>query len=320
MILVAGGSGLLGRTLIPLLVERGEQVRVVTRGTRQADQLALPGVETIVGDIRDRAVVDRAVAGARTVISAIHGFGGEGALGARAIDRDANGALIDAAVAAGVDHFVLVSIHGASADHPIELFRMKAAAEARLKASGLSWTIVRPTAYQETWLEHHRRPAPRDRTDARLRPRPEPDQLRRLGRCRAGRSSRPPSTPPCAGRRSTWRDPENLSFDQVVDVVREVTGVEGKVDHVPPVMLRLMSVVLRPFKPVLAGQIGAAVVMDSARHDRGLHRAREAVPVHPGRRGSGTSRCASWSTGQGRHGRCPRRCPRDSRPASRPAR
>ena len=48
-----------------------------------------------------------------------------------------------------------------------------------------------------------------------------------------------------------------------MDVVREVTGVEGKVDHVPPVMLRLMSVVLRPFKPVLAGQIGAAVVMDS---------------------------------------------------------
>ena len=101
MILVAGGSGLLGRTLIPLLLDRGEQVHIVTRGTRQADHLALPGVETIVGDIRDRAVVDRAVAGARTVISAIHGFGGEGALGARAIDRDANGALIDAATAAG---------------------------------------------------------------------------------------------------------------------------------------------------------------------------------------------------------------------------
>ena len=63
MILVAGGSGLLGRTLIPLLLDRGEQVRVITRGTRQADHLALPGVETIVGDIRDRAVVDRAGGG-----------------------------------------------------------------------------------------------------------------------------------------------------------------------------------------------------------------------------------------------------------------
>ena len=93
--------------------------------------------------------------------------------------------------------------------------------------------------------------------------------------------------------------PENLSFDQVVDVVREVTGVEGKVDHVPPVMLRLMSVVLRPFKPVLAGQIGAAVVMDSARHDRGLDRAREAVPVDPGHEAQGRRDAPARQQGRG---------------------
>ena len=262
MILVAGGSGLLGRTLIPLIADRREAVRVVTRGTRPAVQLAVPGVETIVGDIRDRAVVDRAVAGARTVISAIHGFGGEGALGVRAIDRDANAALIDAAVAAGVDHFVLVSIHGASADHPIELFRMKAVAEDRLKASGLSWTIVRPTAYQELWLEIIGRP------------------LLETGRTRVfGRGRNPINfvassdvarvveqaaiDPGLRGATIDVAGPDNLSFDQVVDVVREITGVQGSVAHVPPVMLRLMSVLLRPFKPVLAGQIGAAVVMDS---------------------------------------------------------
>ena len=262
MILVAGGSGLLGRTLIPLLLDRGEQVHIVTRGTRQADHLALPGVETIVGDIRDRAVVDRAVAGARTVISAIHGFGGEGALGARAIDRDANGVLIDAAMAAGVDHFVLVSIHGASTDHPIELFRMKAAAEARLKASGLSWSIVRPTAYQETWLGIIGGPllaTERTRVFGRGR---NPINFVASGDV-ARVVEQAASDPSLRGATIEVAGPENLSFDQVVDVVREVTGVEGRVDHVPPVMLRLMSVALRPFKPVLAGQIGAAVVMDS---------------------------------------------------------
>jgi len=262
MILVAGGSGQLGRTLIPLLLERGEQVRVVTRGTRRADHLGLPNVESIVGDIRDRAVVDRAVSGVGTVISAIHGFGGEGALGARAIDRDANATLIDAAVAAGVDHFVLLSIHGASADHPIELFRMKAAAEARLKASGLSWTIVRPTAYQETWLGIVGGP------------------LLETGRTRVfGRGRNPINfvasgdvarvvdqaavDPGLRGATIDVAGPENLSFDQLVDVIREITGVEGKVDHVPPGMLRLLSVALRPFKPVLAGQMNAAVIMDS---------------------------------------------------------
>jgi len=261
MILVAGGSGLLGRTLIPLLVDRGEQVRVVTRGTRPAAQLAVPGVETIIGDIRHRAVVHRAVAGVQTVISAIHGFGGEGALGVRAIDRDANAALIDAAVAAGVDHVVLLSIHGASADHPIELFRMKAAAEDRLKASGLSWTIVRPTAYQELWLELIGRP------------------LLETGRTRVfGRGQNPINfvasgdvarvveqatiDPGLRGATIDMAGPQNLSFDQVVDLVRDVTGVEGSVDHVPPVVLHLLSILLRPFKPVLAGQIAAAVVMD----------------------------------------------------------
>ena len=53
------------------------------------------------------------MAGVRTVISAINGFGGDGALGVRAIDRDGNVNLIDAAEAAGVEHFVLVSIQQA---------------------------------------------------------------------------------------------------------------------------------------------------------------------------------------------------------------
>jgi uncharacterized protein YbjT (DUF2867 family) len=32
----------------------------------------------------------------------------------------------------------------------MELFRMKYLAEQELKASGLAWTIIRPTAYIET--------------------------------------------------------------------------------------------------------------------------------------------------------------------------
>ncbi|HEY8818088.1 MAG TPA: hypothetical protein VIM25_04640 [Candidatus Limnocylindrales bacterium] len=57
--------------------------------------------------------------------------------------------------------------------------------------------------------------------------------------------------------------PENLTFDGFVEVVREATGVTGTVNHVPLPMLRLMSIALRPFKPVIAGQIAAAVVMDT---------------------------------------------------------
>jgi uncharacterized protein YbjT (DUF2867 family) len=54
------------------------------------------------------------------------------------VDLQGNSALIQAARHAGVERFILVSVHGATPDHPIELFRMKYAAEQALQASGLS--------------------------------------------------------------------------------------------------------------------------------------------------------------------------------------
>lgn len=262
MILVAGGTGTLGRALLPRLIERGETVRVLTRGERPDRGPSALGVEMVTGDVRDRAAVERAMIGVTTVISAINGFGGPGALGVRAIDRDGNANLIDAAVAAGVERFVLVSIQGASVDHPIELFRMKAAAEARLKTTGLAWTIVRPTAYQETWLEIVGRP------------------LVATGRTRIfGRGQNPINfvsaedvarqvdrvvgDPDLRRATSDVTGPENLTFDAFVAIVREATGTTGTVNHVPLAAMRAMSFVLRPFRPVLAGQIAASIVMDT---------------------------------------------------------
>jgi uncharacterized protein YbjT (DUF2867 family) len=200
--------------------------------------------------------------GVRTVVSAINGFGGVGALGVQAIDRDGNANLIEAAEAAGVEQFVLVSIQQASLDHPIELFRMKAEAERRLKATGLSWTIIRPTAYQETWLEIVGRP------------------LVATGRTRVfGRGRNPVNfvsatdvarfvelavvDPALRGGTIDVSGPENLSFDGFVGVVRRASGAAGSVNHVPRAMLRVLSVALRPVRPVIAGQIAAALVMDT---------------------------------------------------------
>ena len=228
MILVAGGTGTLGRSLIPLLAVHGEPIRVLTRGGRPSPQLALPGVETAIGDVRDPETLRRAMVGVRTVVSAINGFGGNGALGVKAIDRDGNVNLIDAAEAAGVEHFVLVSVQQAAADHPIELFRMKAVAEQRLRASRLTWTMVRPTAYQETWLEIVGRP------------------LVTTGSTRVfGRGQNPINfvsagdvarivdlaltDPALRGASVDVPGPENLTFDAFVDTVKATTGATGTV-------------------------------------------------------------------------------------------
>jgi uncharacterized protein YbjT (DUF2867 family) len=262
VILLAGGTGMLGRSLIPLLVGHGEPIRVLTRGGRPNPRLAMSGVETAIGDVRDAETLRRAMVGVRTVISAINGFGGDGALGVKAIDRDGNVNLIDAAEAAGVEHFVLVSIQRAATDHPIELFRMKAAAEQRLRSSRMAWTMVRPTAYQETWLEIVGRP------------------LVTTGSTRVfGRGQNPinfvsagdvarivdvaVTDPALRGQSLDVQGPENLTFNEFVETVRATTGTTGIVNHVPLPMLRLMSLILRPIKPVLAGQMAAAVVMDT---------------------------------------------------------
>jgi uncharacterized protein YbjT (DUF2867 family) len=57
---------------------------------------------------------------------------------------------IQAARAGATEHFILVSIQGVAPDHPMELSGMKYLAEQELKASGLAWSIIRPTAYIET--------------------------------------------------------------------------------------------------------------------------------------------------------------------------
>jgi nucleoside-diphosphate-sugar epimerase len=58
--------------------------------------------------------------------------------------------------------------------------------------------------------------------------------------------------------------PDNLTFEQIADVVQRETGKSGTIRHVPLPMMRLASVMMRPFNPVLARQIAAGVVMDTA--------------------------------------------------------
>lgn len=58
--LIVGATGILGRNVIPRLLERGHEVRALVRGQEQAQFLRQMGVETVIGDIFDRASLDAA--------------------------------------------------------------------------------------------------------------------------------------------------------------------------------------------------------------------------------------------------------------------
>jgi uncharacterized protein YbjT (DUF2867 family) len=152
MILVAGGTGRLGSLVANRLHAEGRRVRVLSRGLSPASRPLDPGVQVVRGDIRDPESLRPAMDGVDVVVSAVQGFAGPGGVTPAEVDRDGNIHLIEAAEAAGAD-VVLLSVLGAAADSPMELFRMKHAAEQRLRVGRCRWTVVRPEAYVETWLE-----------------------------------------------------------------------------------------------------------------------------------------------------------------------
>ena len=262
MIVVAGGSGTLGTRLLALLGDRGLDLRILTRDPDKARSFVGNEVEIVPGDVTDAPTLERAVAGARTVVSAITGFGPARDISPRTVDWQGNANLIRAARAAGVENFILLSVCQAAPDHPIELFRMKFRAEEELRASGLAWTIIRPTAYMETWVQILG------------------DPLLETGGTRMfGRGENPinfVSADDVAGfvdlavmdqaMRGATVDaggPENLTMTQVVETFQAVTGARGKVSHVPLPMLRAMSSLMKPFNPTMAGLARASVVMDT---------------------------------------------------------
>jgi len=264
MILVAGGTGTLGTQVLRLLTGRELQVRVLTRDPRRVQHHEGARVEVARVDVRDRQAVGQAVNGVQTVISAIQGFAGAGNPSPRTVDGQGNSMLIQAAREAGVQHFILMSVHGASPDHPMELFRMKYAAEQELRRSGLAWTIIRATAFMETWSKLLGEP------------------LLNSGKTRVfGRGTNPINfvsahdvarfvelaviDPAMQSSTVDVGGPQNLSMRQFAETFKTVAGNAGAINSVPLPIMRLMAVLLRPIKPAVARQIQAGVVMDT--HD-----------------------------------------------------
>ena len=262
MILVAGGTGTLGRRVVTRLLDRGDEpIRVLTRAPVRAGHLP-ETVQVVVGDLRTDPL-EPLVEGCRTVVSAVHGFAGPTRTSPAAVDRDGNARLVAAAQRTGVGDFVLVSVVGAAPDHPLSLHRMKYAAEQHVRASGLHATTVRATSFLETWMEiiggnlSHGGPA------LVLGPGRNPinfvsaddvaaficlvvDGDRRIG------------------EQLSVGGPGDLSFVEIAEhLLAHAPGSAGT-RHVPLPVLRALSVLARPVRPAFARQAGAAVVMNTS--------------------------------------------------------
>jgi uncharacterized protein YbjT (DUF2867 family) len=111
-------------------------------------ELEQRGAEIFLGDLLQDKDIEKACRGVEYIISA-HGSGGD----AQAIDYRANIELIDQAKANNVKHFVFISVLGADRgyeDAPV--FKAKREVEKYLIASGINYTILRPSGFANNLL------------------------------------------------------------------------------------------------------------------------------------------------------------------------
>lgn len=146
---VAGATGRQGGALARLLLQRGHQVRALTRrpGSQEAAELRLLGAELCQGDLDDGAAVGRALEG----VDAFFLMATPYEAGVAAELRQARQAA-SAAKRAGVKHLVYSSVASADQQTGIPHFDSKAEVEGFIQELGVPHTIIGPVFFMENLL------------------------------------------------------------------------------------------------------------------------------------------------------------------------
>ena len=149
ILLVAGATGGVGSLIVRQLLDRGDAVRLLVRDRQRAIHMFGSAPDVLVGDTRDLGSLKAAVENVAAVLCAT---------GSRTPGTDNNPERVDflgvsnlaeVAARAGVKQFVLVSsIAVTRPNHPLNQFgrvlEWKLKGEEALRASGLTYTIIRP--------------------------------------------------------------------------------------------------------------------------------------------------------------------------------
>jgi len=265
VIVVAGGSGLLGRRVVARLLDQGLPVRVLTRDRAEAEQVLGTRPHIVEVDVRRPDGLAEALRDATTVISAFHGFLGGRGEGPAEVDQRGNANLLSAAREAGAT-VVLMSLLGASADSPADLFRAKFAAEQALRASEVPWCIIRSGPFLETWQQ-----ILRDTAGRSGRPLVFGRGERRLAFIAVDEVAalvvRAVTDPSLLGQVLEIGG-EPMSLRELAQGVQAANDRTSSPRHIPRAVLRIAAVVARPFSPSFARKNRLALIMDTT--DLGL--------------------------------------------------
>lgn len=138
-ILIIGGTGTVGTEVVRALTDRGEQVRVLTRSPDKVK--ALPGApEAVEGDMTDPLSFEGAFQGSDGLFLLNPVSQTELQEGLFALEE---------AKRAGMEHIVYLSVQQVEKGPHLPHFASKIAIEAALRASGIAFTILRPSNFHQ---------------------------------------------------------------------------------------------------------------------------------------------------------------------------
>ena len=154
MNLIVGATGLLGSEICRLVAAEGKPARALVRPSSDQSkvaQLESLGLEIAQGDLKDRSSLDAACREVRAVIStASSTLSRQDGDSIQTVDLEGQLNLIDAAKAANVSRFVLISFPHVDVEFPLQAAKRRV--EEHLTRSGLTYTILQPTFFMEVWL------------------------------------------------------------------------------------------------------------------------------------------------------------------------
>jgi uncharacterized protein YbjT (DUF2867 family) len=248
--LVVGATGLLGEDVCRRLRAANSPVRaLVRRQSPKAAALRAIGAEIVEGDLKDVASLDAACRGARAVVSTANAIASRRRGDSlETVDRDGQLALLAAATRAGVAHFIYVSLSpDLAANNPF--IRYKRQVEAAVRASGIGWTIMQPSAFMEI---HTGTPLGWDFHAGRARV---------LGSGRtvvsyvsihdvAAVIAASVGNPAALGRSLRITGPEPITALDALRIAEEETGKRFRVQRIPAAALKILSAILRPIAPI----------------------------------------------------------------------
>jgi uncharacterized protein YbjT (DUF2867 family) len=151
--LVVGATGWLGTSILRELQAQGKPIRALVRRTSDYSRFESPDIELAFGDLRDPESLERACEGVDAILSTASAGFPRGRYNFSQEEDQGYDNLIRAARNQAVGRFVYVSAISKAPHEGVNLtYQMKRLVEAKLLASGLGYTIFRPTVFMDDYF------------------------------------------------------------------------------------------------------------------------------------------------------------------------